>query len=920
MTPSRSPDDGVTPTAADQPRSRPRLAESAVEQDVVDEAGPAPDPDWALRCRTRLRAALQILADEDRLLMLPELQELTAQRVPLTDYDASTTRTGAVRAWTNLGWNLTARCAHSGWLHATADAGFRLTLDGRAALRDYRDPLKIYEVADEAYRAWDAARKEQLADPAFDPHHEVLHAGSGAAHVLRAVEPVLDAWRSGGSALLLGASVWNAETARRLAVYLTAAPQPTPGILPGLDDLTARVLAAEALVLLVGPFSDMVGSTKRSRVRSPLMLAKDPPGLPWPLSADLEQGFVRGVKALMVDPASILRSFTALLRHWWEEPESRRLQAWQNPWAFRDLVSGVDGVDDRVVSLACLVAHPHSFTTLLRRLDRERVVSAFQPRFQDRLPATTSDTERDLKAVTVALQQEQGGTAVTYDAAPLLQQWSQEVQGARAWLVRGELDQQNRVPAWVGQGRVTLTVGRLTQLPVNPTQDALSSLVDNHYADLQVVKREAKKRDVLAFVLGMQPGDLVLTVDGDELRLGRLGDEPATLAPIGGSNLLTRPVGWPADNNRVVKDLPATVRARLRFKGEDVVDLTDLLAELEALEEAEEEPVVEGELLDGTDDGDLPVEDEAAPALIPRPELSCDVAKLTAELLHADSGWLHELLASLNERRQVVLEGPPGTGKTFLVQRLLEACGVVEGQSALVQFHPTYSYEDFVEGFRPTPLESGAGASLTVVPGPLKRIADEARNAPGKPFVLVIDEINRANIAKVFGELYFLLEYRTLEIELLYSAGERFSLPENLFLIGTMNTADRSIALLDAAMRRRFVFLSMDRDEPSLTGVLHRWCLEHGVPGALADLCDRLNKEMGSRGLESTLAFGPSYFMRTGLTDPTALQRLWRRELRPMLLEHHYGDRDKVDGWYPFQKWSEELGLLATADVVGDAL
>ena len=114
--------------------------------------------------------------------------------------------------------------------------------------------------------------------------------------------------------------------------------------------------------------------------------------------------------------------------------------------------------------------------------------------------------------------------------------------------------------------------------------------------------------------------------------------------------------------------------------------------------------------------------------------------------------------------------GPPGCGKTFLVQALLEACGLTEAQSALVQFHPTYSYEDFVEGFRPV-ATSDAGASLTVTPGPLKRIAEEARNAPGKPFVLVIDEINRANIAKVFGSLYFLLEYRGAEVELLYSAG-----------------------------------------------------------------------------------------------------------------------------------------------------
>jgi len=367
---------------------------------------------------------------------------------------------------------------------------------------------------------------------------------------------------------------------------------------------------------------------------------------------------------------------------------------------------------------------------------------------------------------------------------------------------------------------------------------------------------------------------------------------------------------------RAVKDLPMTVRQRVRFKGEDVVDLTDILSALEPFEEDDDLPPGEGDGGSVSPDGDGPSEPQIPVVPVPSAVLSCDETKLSRQLFHGDSAWLHELLISLNERKQVVLEGPPGTGKTFLVLKLLEACGVVESQSALVQFHPTYSYEDFVEGFRPTAIDTGSGAALTVVPGPLKRIADEARNAPSKPFVLVIDEINRSNIAKVFGELYFLLEYRTDEIELLYSAGERFSLPENLFIIGTMNTADRSIALLDAALRRRFVFLSMDTTEPSLTGVLHRWCADKGQPAGLAQLRDRINKEMGDRGLESALAFGPSYFMRGGLNEPDALGRLWRRELRPMLLEHHYGDHDKVDGWYPFQKWCMEFDLIAAP---GDA-
>jgi 5-methylcytosine-specific restriction protein B len=293
--------------------------------------------------------------------------------------------------------------------------------------------------------------------------------------------------------------------------------------------------------------------------------------------------------------------------------------------------------------------------------------------------------------------------------------------------------------------------------------------------------------------------------------------------------------------------------------------------------------------------------------------LQCDTAALAKVLHHADDSWLRELIDSLNERRQVVLEGPPGTGKTYLVQKLLQACGLTPNEQALVQFHPTYSYEDFVEGFRPTGGDD-SGARLAVVPGPLKRIADEAGDSPGKPHVLVIDEINRANIAKVFGELYFLLEYRDADIELLYSDGkERFSLPDNLYLIGTMNTADRSIALLDAAMRRRFVFLGMDTSEPALRSVLREWCKANSVPEAMADLRERINATMRDQGLEPALEFGPSYFMRSSLSSPDVLSRLWRRELLPMLREHHYGD-DVALARYRFDDWCGELGLVPSKD------
>lgn len=127
-----------------------------------------------------------------------------------------------------------------------------------------------------------------------------------------------------------------------------------------------------------------------------------------------------------------------------------------------------------------------------------------------------------------------------------------------------------------------------------------------------------------------------------------------------------------------------------------------------------------------------------------------------------------------------------------------------------MQFHPSYAYEDFFEGFRPQEDPTTREVAFRITAGRLRELADLAAKEGNRhvPHFLVVDEINRANLAKVFGELYFLLEYRNRSARLTYS-GDDFALPPNLFVIGTMNTADRSIALVDAAMRRRFSFVEL---------------------------------------------------------------------------------------------------------------
>ena len=172
--------------------------------------------------------------------------------------------------------------------------------------------------------------------------------------------------------------------------------------------------------------------------------------------------------------------------------------------------------------------------------------------------------------------------------------------------------------------------------------------------------------------------------------------------------------------------------------------------------------------------------------------------EVLAEELTLPVKFLKEIQTLLNEKMQIIFQGPPGTGKTYVAQKFSEHLAGSKDRVTLVQFHPSYAYEDFVQGYRPTLKDGQAGFELRN--GPLTRIAKRAQNDPDRDYYLIIDEINRGNLAKVFGELYFLLEYRDQTINLQYS-DEPFSLSKNLYIIGTMNTADRSIALVDLALR-----------------------------------------------------------------------------------------------------------------------
>ena len=267
-----------------------------------------------------------------------------------------------------------------------------------------------------------------------------------------------------------------------------------------------------------------------------------------------------------------------------------------------------------------------------------------------------------------------------------------------------------------------------------------------------------------------------------------------------------------------------------------------------------------------------------------------------AQKLLVSEDWLTEVLGQINGTKQTILYGPPGTGKTFIGKAIAEYIAGVENLE-IVQFHPSYAYEDFFEGYRPQE-SSGGEISLAKVSGPLKKISNRAKNNPDQKYVLLIDEINRGNLAKVFGELYFLLEYREQEISLMYSKDEKFSLPKNLLIIGTMNTVDRSIALVDGAIRRRFRFVHLDPKSEPCSQILSKWLSSKNLPQSAAKLLDNLNEALEPY----EFSIGPAYFMKNDSQSKEELRLIWKYSIEPLLEEFFYGEWSQKYSEFAFEK------------------
>ena len=278
-------------------------------------------------------------------------------------------------------------------------------------------------------------------------------------------------------------------------------------------------------------------------------------------------------------------------------------------------------------------------------------------------------------------------------------------------------------------------------------------------------------------------------------------------------------------------------------------------------------------------------------------------AEALAELFIADNE-LEAALAGLQRRRALLLQGPPGTGKTYLARRLawLLLGARDESRIELIQFHPGYGYEDFMLGFRPGPK-----GQFQLVPGVLPLLCQRAAADPSQPYFLLIDELNRGNVARIFGELLLLLEpdkrgpAHALRLPYAPPSAPRFFVPDNLYVIGTLNLADRSLAPLDYALRRRFAFVGL---APQFGPPLRELLKASQVPAPLLDLLTQrmsaLNEVIAADPeLGPDFEIGHSYFCAPPAQPAEAsawLRLIFEQEIGPLLADYWREQPDKATG------------------------
>ncbi|WP_219816086.1 McrB family protein [Arthrobacter sp. B1805] len=778
-------------------------------------------------------------------------------------------------------------------LHLAPDYGIQLRsrLDAQGLMWTVLnvDPDSTWD-ADEAkaFREW---RGDKVK--AQGTERDLLRGSSKAPEVETAAWLILGAGLRGEpSALDNSTTTWTAEAAADLGSR-SARTDVGPGSfmaklerqLAGASRATV-LLAAELLYLQVVPLANVTPATKIARIEKVLSWV---PGEPVKLTPELEDGLeatgsFNGGVGFNIQVADHIAWLTRFIQHVVAQPMSLIEAALADPWTFIRMTQSVESDWPTIRYSIEYLAWPGYLQPVVKKDHRIRIRNAFAPIIGGPSGGSETDIAKDLHAI----QQAQRGDSsdyVEWYLEPYLSEWQTpgEDVGQRAWLVRQSQAGVAMLDTWLTNGFVSTRAQHLGSPAPGASFDEIQAAVNTGYQHIDYSERKARAHEYYRFLSQMKVDDFVLTQFENRLHLGVVTGAAEYVDDE--TSRLRRSVAWrkaPISNADLTAPLP-----RLLEEQGSVVDLTDGLSAISDWY-SEEDPTEPGT--------------EEEPAAKPQPAVVPQLRPASTELaakLHVDLESLQEVVRLLQTRQQIVFYGPPGTGKTYLAGKIARyLAGEEHGDHVkTVQFHPSYAYEDFFEGYRPAQT-NGDSVGFSLEPGPLRRIAAEASldGNRDKPYFLIIDEMNRGNLAKIFGELYFLLEYRDQGINLQYNPEKTFVLPPNLFIIGTMNTSDRSIAMVDAAIRRRFAFVELHPQEGMISGMLERFLDADGKPRLRADLLNALNREISLEAGNRDLMIGPSYFMKSHAETDQGLEEIWKYELLPLLEEQYYGrlNRDKV--------------------------
>ncbi|MBG0738546.1 AAA family ATPase [Paeniglutamicibacter antarcticus] len=698
-----------------------------------------------------------------------------------------------------------------------------------------------------------------------------------------------------------GETTWTSENAAEIlhrvldnydggeGSFLSKLEKQLHGASPAVIRLTGELIALQSL-----PLVNITPSTKKARVERVLSWLDEDQEIPEVIASGLAaRGAFNGGTGFNMNQWRHLRWLAKFVAHTRESEEAAH-QALRTPEAFIDLTASTPDDVPAIRYTVEYLAWPSYCEPVVNKEHRRRIRNAFAQEVGGANGDSEQEIARDLNSIRTAQEAGLGHDVEWYDE-PFFSQWSgARPSGVRAWLVRQNQGGIAMLDSWLDGEFISTRAQHLGSPAPGSGYDEVQAAVNGGYQHIDYSERKARAQEYFRFLSQMKPDDFIVTAHGEDLYLGVVTGSAEYVEVE--SSRLRRDVLWRKQPIRNL-DLPAPLPRLLEEQG-TVVDLTDAL------------PTIRGWFAQELEDADLPI--VVVPPL-PQPAVVPILRPASDELasrLHLNREDIQEVIDLLQTRSQIVFYGPPGTGKTYLAGKIARfLAGEEHGDHVkTVQFHPSYAYEDFFEGYRPAETEGGA-VGFSLEPGPLRQIAGEA-SAEGnrdKPYFLIIDEMNRGNLAKVFGELYFLLEYRDQSISLQYNPTKTFVLPPNLFIIGTMNTSDRSIAMVDAAIRRRFAFVELHPEDGMISGLLERYLAANHKPMLRAQLLNALNAEIEATNRD--LMIGPSYFMKDHAETDRGLEQIWKYELLPLLEEQYFGRLSR-------QKVHEKFGLGAMRKTV----